>query len=490
LDQSTFKQIDLIFNPSSVAVIGASDVYEKWGYQVLAAAKESSAGTGRRIYAVNSGASEVQGEKCYPGVLDIPGPVDVVVITVPAAFVPRVMEDCVRKGVRGAIVITGDFAEASPEGAARQAEVLSIARRGGIRMVGPNIMGHMNTSARLVTTPFIHDYYKGKIAFAAQSGNVGVQVLQYGYNDAVGFSKFVGTGNEADLTLEDFVEYFAADPETSVIALYIEGLKNGRRFLDLARQVTPKKPIVVIKSGRTDAGGRAARSHSSALAGADIIYETAFRQCGVVRTGWVLELLYVASALCRQPIPKGNRVGIIVFGGGIGVLAADECRRLGLEIPALKPETVARLNKVMPSFWSRGNPVDTIGLGNVVIESIHALLDDENIDNVLCVSTPGLMQILPKRLSHLPPALREETVARLNLGVEKAYRELDGVIEHMDRVNKPVVFCKTNPSEEKLNPRVFSKLQEQGFTVCRTSELGASVIAGLYRYGAYLRGLK
>ncbi|MCX8126715.1 MAG: CoA-binding protein, partial [Dehalococcoidia bacterium] len=337
MDQTTIDSINTIFNPRTIAVIGASDVYEKWGFQVFSAVKESSVGSTRKVYPVNIGASEVHCEKCYPTVLDIPGPVDLALIAIPASLVPRAIDECGRKGVRGAVIITGDFAESGPEGAARQAEMVAISRRYGIRIVGPNIMGHIDTASGLITTPFIHDVIRGKIGFASQSGNIGVQVLQYGYNDGIGFSKFVGTGNEADLTLEDFVEYFAQDSNTAVIALYIEGLKNGRRFFNLARQITPFKPIVVIKGARSEAGARAARSHSSALAGSDAVYDAVFRQTGVIRTGTVLDLLYTCSALCRLPLPRGNRIGIIVIGGGIGVLATDECLRLGLEVPPLSP---------------------------------------------------------------------------------------------------------------------------------------------------------
>jgi len=487
LDQADINSIDTIFNPRTVAVIGASDVYEKWGFQVFSAAHESSAGTARRVYPVNTGASEVHGEKCYGSVLEIPGQVDLVLITIPAPLVPKVLDECGRKGVRGAVIITGDFAESGPEGAARQAEMLATARRYGIRIVGPNIMGHISTASGLITTPFIHDIVKGRIGFASQSGNIGVQVLQYGYNDNIGFSKFVGTGNEADLTLEDFVEYFAQDKDTDVIALYIEGLKNGRRFIDLARQITPRKPIVVIKAGRSEAGSRAARSHSSALAGSDAVYDAAFKQTGVIRTGTVLDLIYTCSALCRQPLPQGNRIGIIVIGGGIGVLAADECLRLGLEVPPLSPETIRRIDEVLPQFWSHGNPVDIVAESSATNECILALLDDPNIDAVMCVSTPGLRQILPKRINHVPPATRDATVARLNRTIDTAIADLDRVINRMDEVKKPVIFCKTNPVEEKLNPRVFARLNEKGFTVFRTPEHGAGVLARLLWYSRYLR---
>lgn len=487
LDQATIDSIDTIFNPRSVAVIGASDVYEKWGFQVFSAAKESSAGTARTIHPVNTGATQVHGEKCYASVLDIPGPVDLVLITVPAQVVPKVLDECGRKGVRGAVIITGDFAESGPAGAARQADMLATARRYGIRVVGPNIMGHISTGSGLITTPFVHDIVKGKISFASQSGNIGVQVLQYGYNDAIGFSKFIGTGNEADLTIEDFIEYFAQDKDTDAIALYIEGLKNGRRFIDLARQVTLRKPIVVIKGGRSEAGARAARSHSSALAGSDAVYEAAFKQSGVIRTNTVLDLVYTCSALCRQPLPRGNRVGIIVIGGGIGVLAADECLKLGLQVPPLAPETIRRIDKVLPVFWSHGNPVDIVAESGATNECILALLDDNNIDAVMCVSTPGLRQILTKRINHVPPPMRDAVVTRLNSAIDEAIAGIDRVITRMNEVNKPVIFCKTNPVEERLNPRVFAKLNEHGFTVFRTPEHGAGVLARLYWYSRYLR---
>jgi acyl-CoA synthetase (NDP forming) len=485
LDKTKIQQFEAIFSPRSVAVIGASDAYEKWGFQVFSAVRESY--SAHPIYAVNATATEVQCQRCWNSIIDIPEPVDLAVITVPASQMPSVMDMCVKKRVKAAVIITGDFAETGEDGSARQQETLEIARRGGIRIVGPNVMGHVNTGSGLVTTPFVHHFLPGRIAIASQSGNVGVQILQYGFNEGVGFSKFVGTGNEADLTLEDFLEYYGEDPDTDVIGLYIEGLKQGRRFMELAHTITAHKPIVALKAGSSITGASAARSHTQALAGADIAYEAAFRQCGIIRVSTVHDMLYTASALIRQPLPRSNRVGIITIGGGIGVMAADACARRGLSVPALDPATIARIGSVLPVFWSHGNPVDTVGNPSATNPCTAALLDDPNVDSVLVICTPELRQVLPNRLGFLSPELARKTVARFNHQMDIALAEVEGFSRRMMETGKPVIYCKANPIEEQFSPRMFSRLRELGWIVYPTHDRAVSVIRHLVWYGNYQR---
>jgi acyl-CoA synthetase (NDP forming) len=485
MDPSIIKQFDAIFSPRSVAVIGASDTYEKWGFQVFCAVRETY--SAHPIYAVNTTASEVQCQKCWNSIIDIPDPVDLAVITVPASQMPVVLEACIRKQVKAAVIITGDFAETGVEGADRQREVLATARRGGIRIVGPNVMGHINTGSGLVTTPFVHHFLPGRIAIASQSGNVGVQILQHGYDEGVGFSKFVGTGNEADLDLEDFLEYYGQDPETDVIGLYIEGLKEGRRFYELAREITRRKPIVALKAGSSTAGASAARSHTRALAGADAAYEAAFRQSGIIRVSTVHDMLYTASALCLQPLPHGNRVGIITIGGGIGVMASDACLRHGLSVPALDPATIKRISGVLPAFWSHGNPVDTVGDPSATNPCTDALLDDPNLDSVLVICTPELRQVMPNRLGFLPPEVAHKTIERFNQKMDIALAEVEAFRKRMEELGKPIIYCKANPVEEQFSPRMMAKLRELGWIVYPTNERAVSVISHLTWYGSYLR---
>jgi acyl-CoA synthetase (NDP forming) len=312
LDRATAERLDVIFAPETVAMVGASDAHHKWGFHVFSALREFYGH--KRIYAVNPSATTVHGQRSYPSVRDIPDPVDVAVITVPAAQTIAVMRDCVAKGVKSAIIISGGFAETGEAGAALQDELVRLAREGGVRIVGPNVMGHFSTASGINTTPFVRELCKGPLALAAQSGNVGVQIVQHGTTERIGFSKFVGVGNEADLTVEDYLEYFGQDPESEVITLYIEGLRHGRRFFESCRGITRRKPVIVIKGGCTDVGARAARSHSSALAGSDAVYSAMFRQCGAIRTDTISDLLYTAASLSRLPLPRTRKVALLTVG--------------------------------------------------------------------------------------------------------------------------------------------------------------------------------
>jgi len=344
------EELDCLFNPRSVAVIGASNQIGKWGYIILARLQASRAE--RPLYAVNKKESEVLGLKAYDSVVDAPGPVDLAVITVPFQAIVEVMRDCVQKGVKVAIIITSGLAEIGGEGARLEREVVEIARRGGMRLVGPNCLGHIDTHANVRTVGFLPGVKKGSVALISQSGNSSQSVTNYGGQMGIGFSKFVSSGNEADLHFEDFVEYLADDDRTKVILGYIEGFREGRRFFDLAREVTRRKPIVVLKSGRTDAGSRAAQSHTASLAGSDDVLDTALRQSGVIRVDELSELVDVSVALLGQPLPRGRRVGVLAMGGGMAVMAADAVRRVGLEMPSFTPATMKKLQGIMSVRWS------------------------------------------------------------------------------------------------------------------------------------------
>ncbi|GAG22113.1 unnamed protein product, partial [marine sediment metagenome] len=252
----------------------------------------------------------------------------------PTDSVPAAVQECVDKGVKAAIIVTAGFRETGEEGSQLESEVLRIARKGGIRIVGPNCMGHFNTAEDLFSAG-PRGIRRGPLALISQSGNFGEYILERGNEKGAAFSKYVSSGNEADLTVEDYLEFFAEDEETKVICAYIEGIKDGRRFFDLARHITKEKPFVVMKVGRTAEAARAVLSHTGSLAGSDAVHDAIFRQCGVIRVEEVDELLDIALALIRQPLPRGKKVGILTAGGGFGAVATDACRRYGLEVPAL-----------------------------------------------------------------------------------------------------------------------------------------------------------
>lgn len=389
-----------LFNPNSVAMVGASDVPGSWGFNIMQRLIHTK---GRRIYAVNPSHPTVAGMSTYKRVVDIPDEIELAVIAVPAARVPPVMRDCVEKGITAAVVISGGFAEADDQGVELQREILDIARQGGMRFVGPNTMGHANNHAHFSILGFTGKVFTGPVSFAAQSGNMGSRIMQLGNSQGVGFSKFVCTGNEATVRLEDYLEYFAQDDDTKAIVFYIEGLREAKRFLKLAKETTVKKPIVVMKSGSTKGAMQAARSHTGALAGSDEVYSAAFKQTGVIRAETEDEVADVLTGLVKQPLPKGNRIAILTMGGGYGVVAAEACEKEGLQMASLSPTTIARLDSMLPARWPHGNPVDLAGMDTMgdstVMQCLETLLEDEGVDAL--ISLVGLT-----RSTMMPPGLR------------------------------------------------------------------------------------
>ena len=382
-----------LFSPGSIAVIGANDVLGSWGSDAIRAAFQAAkANPQRRAYAVNPTEKQIMGNPCYPTVNDIPDVVDLAIIVVRSTLVPAIMRQCVEKRVKAAVIISAGFAETDEAGARLEAEVVQIARQGGIRFVGPNCIGHADLTTKVGALGVAWHTQPGPMAILSQSGTVSAGIMGAAGANGIGISKFVSTGNEADLHLEDYIEFLADDPETRLIGAYVEGLREGRRFFQLARRITRTKPIVVIKVGATEGAGRAARSHTSALAGSDVVYSAAFQQAGVIRVDDEEGLCDTALALLTQPLPRGNTVGILTIGGGMGVMAAEACEREGLKIATLQSETLARLDAVLPPRWSHGNPVDMVGIKTMdefptIMTCLKALVEDSHVDSVLSLVT-------------------------------------------------------------------------------------------------------
>jgi acyl-CoA synthetase (NDP forming) len=473
-------QLKSVFDPDSVAVIGASSSPGKWGFGVFSRLLLSRAE--RKLYPVNRQAPEVLGVKAYPDLDSIPGPVELAVIAVPPPAVPQVMREAARKGVRAAVIITAGFGETGDEGKALESEVLATAHDAGIRFVGPNCMGHFSTATNMFTTGGDRTR-AGPIACISQSGNFGGYMLERGYEMGVGFSKFVSTGNEADLHFEDYVEYLAADDQTKVITGYVEGLREPRRFFSLAREVTRHKPIVLIKVGRTSEGAKAAWSHTAALSGEDAVYDAALRQCGVIRVDEVDEMFDVAIALIGQPRPKGRRVGILTGGGGFGVVATDACVKLGLEVPPLLPETIEMLNKRLPDRWSHANPVDMAGVNDISYYSMGTLLKAENIDAVLGVSCVGYPADVGP--SDLPMPNIEQIRRQVEIMVNGEVDLVDGLLERVRRHGKPLILAHSPAGDRSPALR---KLKENNVFVYPSPERAARVLSRLVQYGEYLAG--
>ena len=383
--------LEAFFEPASVAVIGASRDPEKLGYAVLHNIKRG--GFEGRIYPVNPKADEILDLKAYGSVLDIPDPVDLAVIVIPYTFVPAVLEQCGQKGVAAVVVISAGFREAGREGLDREMELVEIAGRYDMRLIGPNCLGVIDTDTPLNASFAAGMPPKGPIAFMSQSGALGTAVLDIAMAGRIGFDKFVSLGNKADVGETDLLEAWADDPSSRVILVYVEGVGDGQRFIEVARRVTRHKPVVAIKSGVTQSGSRAVSSHTGSLAGSEAAYKAAFRQAGVIRAPSMEDLFDFALAFAYQPLPRGDRIGIVTNAGGPGILATDALEFAGLQIPRLTMETAQALAEHLPGAASVANPVDVLGdaLADRYERALQLVSADARVDGLLVILTPQAM---------------------------------------------------------------------------------------------------
>jgi len=384
--------LDAILRPRSIAVIGASRRPDTIGYQILDNLLRH--GFTGAVYPVNPHSDVIHSIRAYPSILAVPDPIDLAVIVVPKGAVYDVAEDCIRKGVRGLVVISAGFREVGGEGEERERHLVELVRRHGVRMVGPNCMGVLNTDPSVAMNATFAPTMPpaGGVALMSQSGAMGVSILDYADALDFGISAFVSAGNKADVSGNDLLEYWKDDPATRVILLYLESFGNPARFLALAREVTLTKPLFVVKSGRTGAGARAAASHTGSLAGTDAAVDALLAQSGVIRADTVEELFDLAMAFANQPIPRGNRVAIVSNAGGPGIIIADTCEAHKLQVVELGEETQARLRAQLPDEASVRNPVDLIASAraNAYEQALDAVLSDDQVDAAIAAFVPPL----------------------------------------------------------------------------------------------------
>jgi acetyltransferase len=402
---ATVASLMPLLRPRSIAVIGASRREGTIGNKLFRnLLYQSFNGV---VYPVNPNAEVVASVRAYPSVLDIAGEVELGVVVVPAEAVCPVVQQCGRKGVRGIVVISAGFAETGQEGMARQNELLEIIRNYGMRLVGPNCMGIINTDPQVNMNATFSSVFppSGRIAFGTQSGALGLAILEYAKSLNIGLSTFVSIGNRADVSSNDLLQYWREDPATDVILLYLESFGNPRKFAHIARDTTAIKPVIAVKSGRTPAGSRAAMSHTGALATTDVASEALFRQAGIIRVDTLEELFDVASLLSHQPLPQGRRVAVLTNGGGPGILTADACATQGLELPTLSDSTLAELKNFLPRGASLSNPIDmTAGAtAEQYRRALELLAEDKNIDIVIVIFIPPIVT-LPEAVAR---AIRE-----------------------------------------------------------------------------------
>ncbi len=383
--------LDVIFSPRSVALIGATEREGSVGRTILWNLMTNS--FGGTIFPINPTRGSVMGIKAYPSIGEVPEKVDLAIIVTPARTVPGIIRECVEAGVRGAIVISAGFKEIGPEGVKLEQELLTEARRGHMRIIGPNCLGVMNPISGLNATFASAMARPGTVGFISQSGALLTSILDWSFRENVGFSSFVSIGSMLDVDWGDLIYYLGDDPRTKSIVIYMESIGNARSFLSAAREVALAKPIIVIKPGRTEAAAQAAASHTGSLTGSDEVLAAAFRRSGVLRVDSIDDLFNMAEVLAKQPRPRGPRLTIVTNAGGPGVLATDALITNRGELTQLSEKTMNELNEFLPPHWSHNNPIDILGDADAerYAKAIQIAANDENSDGLLVILTPQAM---------------------------------------------------------------------------------------------------
>lgn len=426
--------LERFFCPESVAIIGAAREEGKVGHTILEGVMNSK--FKGRIYPINPKAEEIHGLKCLKSIFDAPEDIDLAIIVIPGKYVLVAINECAKKNVKAAIVISAGFKETGPIGAKLEKELLEKARRYNIRILGPNCLGMSNTTCPINASfsPEMPD--DGVIAFISQSGALGTAVLDWAKLGKIGISKFVSLGNKVDISETDIFEYLEDDNSCKVITAYIEGISEGQRFVDVSKKVTKKKPIVVVKAGNTSAGAKAVSSHTGSLAGSAKAYEAAFKQAGIIRARTIRNLLDYSTSLAYQPLPKGRNLVIITNAGGPGIMATDVCEENNISMPALEKETIDKLKEFLPEAANFNNPVDVLGdaLADRYKKALEIILKDKNVDAVIILLTPqamtqayetavGIVEVMQNSSGKIP-------ILACFMGGEAVKEGIDYLIEH------------------------------------------------------------
>jgi acetyl coenzyme A synthetase (ADP forming)-like protein len=406
--------LDSFFAPKGVAVVGASRDPRKLGYIILDNLLRG--GFRGQIYPVNLAGGSILGLTAYPRLTAIDGEIDLAVVVVPAEAVAGVIDDCASAGVAGAVIISAGFRERGGQGAARERDLVKRAKAGGLRIIGPNSVGIINTAACLNATFAAGQPRRYPVALVSQSGAVATAILDWGRAIGVGFSKFVSLGNMADVTEVELLDYLECDRDTNLVVVYLEGMSDGRRFLEVARRVTRTKPVIAMKVGRSSAGARAASSHTGAMASSDAVVDAAFRQAGVVRAYNMEELFDLTLAFSYSPPSRGPRVAVVTNAGGPGVMATDAIERNGLQLARLSDATRGALTASLPAAASVANPVDLLGdaRSSRYARAIDLVANDEGVDAIAVLLTPQAMtdaEQTAREIAHLARACDKPVIA-------------------------------------------------------------------------------
>jgi acyl-CoA synthetase (NDP forming) len=444
--------IGSLFYPKSVAIVGASSQIGKWGHTLMA--NTVSGGYKHPIYPVNPRGGTIAGLKVYRSLTEIPDKIGLAAVTIPANRVLDLIPEFRKQGIRNMLLITSGFGETGDDGKRLEQALVKAAHAAGVLVLGPNTMGICNPHNNLYCTGSPVMPRPGSTAMVAQSGNMGIQLLAFAEQQGIGIRAFCGSGNEAMMTIEDYLDGFEVDNLTRTVILYVESVKNGRRFFDSARRVGLKKPIVLLKGGRSDAGNRAAASHTGAMTSDIKIFEAVCRQAGIVLAQEPMDLLDLAAAFSSLPLPEGRRVAIVTLGGGWGVVTADLCAEYDLEVPELSPRLVATLDRMLPSYWSRSNPIDLVGDRDpsIPMTTLEELMQWDGCDAVINLGIMG-RRIMIKRFgeSVLKADNRYDAdfIDQVNaqyFQFEKEY--VDHIVKLMEKYRKPIFGVSLLPDEK------------------------------------------
>ena len=479
-----------LFQPRSVAFVGASGKLGKWGHQLFTAVK--SGGFTGPIYLVNHHGGEIAGQPVYRSVTDLPADVDLAVVTVPAAAVIDLIPQLAAGNIRNALLISSGFGETGPQGKALEAALTAAAHRSGVLVVGPNTMGICNPHIRFYCIPGQIMPAAGNTTVVAQSGNMGTQLLAFAESQGIGIRAYCGSGNEAMVTIEDYLEALAQDPTTRTVMVYLESVKDGRRFLESARRLGRSKPVVLLKGGQSRAGNQAAASHTGAMGSDARVFDAVCRQAGIIKVDQPMELLDLAAAFSALPLPRGNRVAIITLGGGWGVVTTDLCERYGLHVPPLPQALVARIDTLLPPFWSRANPVDVVGTGDLAtpMAVMETLLGWDGCDAVITLGIVGRRVLQERALDAVlksDPSYSAEFIA----ATRSRLAQLEGdfiqqTVRMMAHHQKPVAGVRllSAPGDRSVYPLEGCPHQALFF---ETPEQAVKSLARMCEYQRFLR---
>lgn len=474
-----------LFYPRTIAVLGASEHPQKWGFAVTHnLIRHDFQG---KIYPVNPVRSEILGLKAYPTLADIPDKIDLAVVVIPAEKTVGLIDELQRLEIPACFMITSGFGETGEDGKRIELEMAAGAERAGIVFGGPNGQGLACPEHNMYAMMGSMQAPAGSVAIVSQSGNVGATAMGFLAFSGLGTSKFVSSGNEICLRTEDYIEYYMHDPKTSIVVSYMEGTRDGRRWFEKVRQATRVKPLVLLKGGSTEAGKQAAASHTGSLAADSALFKAACRQAGVTLVEDLDELYDVVFSLHSQPPMKGNRVGIVTMGGGWGVMAADACMRNGLEVPPLDEETTRELDKILPAYWSHGNPVDlAAGLGDrLLLRCTEALMRSKNIDAVIAMGA-GYPSMSSQRIKKSPFYPDYNLDKQAEFTAQQDELTCQGLADAIGKYGKPMIPCSELGYYSKINPyRGIEVLEENGLFVIPTPQRAACVLRHLADYGRY-----